>query len=50
MSGNFESKQARNITLEGKQRERKFLFDLGHEMRTSDFFKVSFQFFRFKVT
>ena len=41
MSGNFESTQARNITLEGKC-EGKCLSDLGHKMATSGFFKASF--------
>ena len=50
MSGNFVSTQTRNITLEGKWCEGKFLSNLGQEMAISGFFKVSLQFFRFKVT
>ena len=50
MSGNFESTQARNITVKRKKCEGNFLSDLGHKMTTSGFFKVSLQFFRFKVS
>ena len=40
MSGNFELTQSRNITLEGKECNGKFLSDLGHKMATSGFFKI----------
>ena len=44
MSGNFVSTQTRNITLEGKWCEGKFLFNLGQKMATSGFFKWFFPF------